>query len=306
MSEDSRETLLKRARELRPHVFIDAHEPAPPCTVEFYLDNARVVNAHGVPVTDWGEAREDNIEAYRPGYSLEYNGGHGPRLPPSLDEVPMYCYISRRDSGGHRFQYWMFYPKNPFCGSLGSHQSDWEHCSIYTTAEDVPERLYVSAHGVQECQWYDWADATLDQGHPVLVACKGSHAMHVLGDRRQSCCDACGFICFPRLCCCANDTVQIGSRKHLWNNDKVVLIDSDTPWVAYQGDWGYDRDKNKGHVQSLGRRQDWRGPENRFTSSSWLNPCFIVPLRAFMPCFFNADYSLKCGRGAVAANRGEL
>ena len=298
--EDETARVVHKAKELRPQVVFDVNETALPCSVEHYFARARVVNSDGTAVTQWGDATPTTILPYSNTHSLEYNNAE-PYAPDNLNEIPMYCHVTKLRNGEYRFQYWMLYTYNPFCCSVGTHPADWERCSIYTDAAMVPQRIRVSAHGDQECQWYEWNKLKLEQGAPFLRASKGSHALHAVTSAERGvccptpriCCRIGGCYCLPRLCCFANDTIKVTTHSRRWTGQEVVMITSATPWVAFEGDWGYNRKTRKSHVSGVARRSYWHGLENPFSATSCLTPCLYLPLRKLFPSCFDADYSCR-------------
>lgn len=274
--------VMAAARRLSPRIMLSSDEPVLPTNVTAYMQGCRVIDPEGEATGPVGEFTPMTLPALTTKHKLQHVGA----LPDTgLEDAPAYCHVTRLHDdhgGGYRFQYWLFWALNPFCGRAGTHQADWERVSVFTNKDFQPVRICVSAHGYSEQQWYEVNDLVMwhgrDASHPVVICCKGSHALHGAFDK-QALGDGLALArwsCFPRLCCVASDTWRAPGQ--FWE-PRVVVITENTPWVKYKGDWGYDSYKKRGRVSSLHRRPEWSEEESALSSDNWCQPCCLLPLR---------------------------
>ncbi len=73
------------------------------------------------------------------------------------------------------YQYWLYYADNNWAND---HEHDWEKYFVYVNvATNLPEYIKVSHH--DDFNTYNWSQLSLDNGHPILSADGGSHAMKI-------------------------------------------------------------------------------------------------------------------------------
>lgn len=88
-----------------------------------------------------------------------------------------------READDHTIQYWFLYVFNDWSNR---HESDWEQITVQLDKQDRPVRLGYSSHGGgQSMSWPDAArEGVVEDGHPVVLVARGSHANYFLTGTR--------------------------------------------------------------------------------------------------------------------------
>lgn len=118
-------------------------------------------------------------------------------------------------------QYWAFYAFNR--GPLNSHEGDWELVQVMLDRNTLePRELMLSQHHSGER--VGWDEVRSQDGHPVVLVARGSHANYLLSEH----------------------AVKWGDRADgngpALGPDDYALVDlngtDDAPWLSFAGRWG--------------------------------------------------------------------
>src|SRR5262249_31130119 len=97
-----------------------------------------------------------------------------------------YCHAYCNNKGGITLQYWRFYPYNTGV-LLGmrldatSHGGDWEAVHVVLVASPDFRPLELRLVGHRQITTVPWGLLTVDAGHPVIRAERGSHTSELAG-----------------------------------------------------------------------------------------------------------------------------
>lgn len=162
--------------------------------------------------------------------------------PANVNDVPLYVKVDDSDAELYWLQYWMFYSYNgaldigccctaqccPYTIKAGAHQADFEHISLYVDKRTMRvTRLYYSAHGDADGQWFNENQISwFSNHHPLVYSAYHSHAHYTKPG------------CVPRIFGCANDFAADGGL--FWESDNLQLLTGNDPvWQTYVGGLGF-------------------------------------------------------------------
>jgi hypothetical protein len=222
-----------------------------------------------------------------------------------------------RDGGYTVLQYWLFYAFNDWrstYGGINDHEADWELVCVYLAPDGgpdgcpVPRWVAASSHDdagdALRRRWDDPRLARVD-GHPVVFAGAGSHAMAFVPD------DYLVSVTLPALRRTVDVAARIWRTVAPWSRARpdagafglpfldykrgdgtavgpggatpweVLLVDDTVPWVRdYRGLWGLDtHDVFGGERAPAGPRYDRGGTVRR----SWADPLGWAGLQKVPP-----------------------
>lgn len=143
------------------------------------------------------------------------------------------------EGGRYLIQYWFFYAFN--YGSLNRHEGDWEMFQVVLNDKQEPLYAMVSQH--ESGDKMQWKDLYAPDGHVTIFVSLGSHANY-----------------FAPISTDAYENMVQAENVSL-----VLMNETATPWMQFQGRWG-EWDGEYG--QLLGRRGP-NGPMFRQSGGMW-------------------------------------
>jgi hypothetical protein len=186
--DDAREDALLAAHA--PVVLLAPSEQAFPASAEWLLARAsieaapgrppRVVHASVLGVLGAVFQRAEHGLA-EPGARLRL-GGAVHRGSSDGADWTAYGHAYRAADGGILLQYWFLYAFNDAFWAF-DHEGDWEHVTVRLDAAGRPVGAWFARHAdASPGPWFAWESLAREDGHPVVLAARGTHASYALAD----------------------------------------------------------------------------------------------------------------------------
>ncbi|BDG02165.1 hypothetical protein [Anaeromyxobacter oryzae] len=148
----------------------------------------------------------------------------------------VYGHAYRAAGGGILLQYWFFYAFNDAFWAF-DHEGDWEHVTVRLDAAARPVGAWYARHeDSAPGEWFEWESLAREDGHPVVLAGRGTHASYALAGEAPA---------WERLCPERDPARAAAAGCRVWRTDEgggiVNVGERGAPraaFLSWPGRWG--------------------------------------------------------------------
>lgn len=243
---------------LSPIIYLHSQEKYFPSSVDYYLENSKLVEiSNGVKtIKDENPSQRDiynfclnSLDTLNKNIYLDIPKSNIFGENPQKKSIPIYAYIDKKQSTDNELHlvYVMFYPYNGEFKILGledkgTHFGDIEHITIVLTRNNSEnankpvyklDKIFFGAHGDLDGRWVNAENVEFENDKPVIYAAYHSHATYPKAGS------------YFRIYGLANDNTDKGVRwvpsvQRIYTKDEEAFNPDTMGWVYFCGLWGED------------------------------------------------------------------